>query len=352
MTDFIRKAPLSPLFVGPALYLLTSGPPSIREPLLEQLQNTLAPHNIGRLITGLKWVFALGLVRNINSYLTEWSGNNFYFTSNKSDWVWDKEICVVTGASSGFGALFAKDLSAKGIHVVALDINELPPHLQNNPKISFFRCDVTNPESVKDVAQTIQGTIGHPTILINNAGIGAGKSILKTSPEFLKKIFGVNLLSHWYMVQAFLPDMLAKKKGHIISIASVASFVSAAHIVDYSATKVGALAFHEGLSSELRTIHGCPEIKTTIVHPIWADTPLIAEGKDALKKAGQMIINPQMVSDAVVKQIMKCRGGQIIIAGGAGSIISSLRGFPGWLQETLRRSQEKAADLTNLQPPK
>lgn len=350
MADLIRKAPFSPLFTGSALYLLTRGPPSIRQPLLEQLRQVLAPHNISRLITGLKWLLAIGLVRNINSYLTEWSGNNFYFTSNKSDWEWEKEICVVTGASSGFGALFTKDLSAKGIRIVALDINELPPHLQNNPKVTFFKCDVTDPESVKDVAQKIQSTVGHPTILINNAGIGAGKSILKTSPDFLKKIFGVNLFSHWYTVQAFLPNMLENKKGHIVSIASVASFVSAGQIVDYSASKVGALAFHEGLSSELRTIHRCPEIKTTIVHPIWADTPLIAEGKDLLKKAGQTIISPQIVSDAVVKQIMNCRGGQIILAGGAGSIISSLRGFPGWLQEMLRRSQEHitGADISSL----
>ncbi|GAB7356471.1 hypothetical protein MBLNU459_g7234t1 [Dothideomycetes sp. NU459] len=349
MADLIRKAPFSPLFTGSALYLLTRAPSSVRQPLLEQLHQVLAPHNLGRLVTGLKWLFALGIVRNINTYLTEWAGNNFYFSSNKQDWVWEQEICVVTGASSGFGALFSKDLSARGIHVVALDINELPPHLQNNPKISFFKCDVTDAEAVKDVAKSIQSTIGHPTILINNAGIGAGKSVLKTSPDFLKKIFGVNLFSHWYTVQAFLPAMLARKKGHIVSIASVASFVSAAQIVDYAASKVGALAFHEGLSSELRVIHKCPEIKTTIVHPIWADTPLIAEGVDQLKKAGQMIINPQMVSDAVVKQITSCRGGQVIIAGGAGSIISSLRGFPGWLQETLRRTTERASqDLSQM----
>lgn len=56
----------------------------------------------------------------------------------------------------------------------------------------------------------------------------------------------VNLLSHWYTVQAFLPSMVESNKGHIIAIASAASFLGVGGLVDYSATKAAVLAFHEG----------------------------------------------------------------------------------------------------------
>ena len=71
--------------------------------------------------------------------------------------------------------------------------------------------------------------------------------------------------------------------------------------VDYCATKAAALAFHDGLAAELRSVHKCPEIRTTSVHPGWADTPLIAENVEKIRKRAH-VMPPQEVSDAVVKQ--------------------------------------------------
>jgi len=348
MSALVKNLPFSPLFTGSALYLLTRSPPHIQQTALDAVLSVLSPKNTARLITSLKWLLALGLVRNTSNYLSKWADNDYQIFGSTKGWVWEKEIAVVTGGSSGFGALFAKDLSDKGIHVVVLDINGLPPHLQNNSKISFYKCDVTDADAVKAVAREVQSDVGHPSILINNAGIGADKTILETSPQFLKKIFGVNLFSHYYTLQAFMPDMLQKRKGHIVNIASIASFIATAGIVDYSCTKVAALALHEGLRAELRSTHKCPEIKTTVVHPIWADTPLIASGKAHLQKNNQIILNPQVVADAVVKQILNGRSGQIVLAPGIGAGVSSLRGFPMWIQETLRRLFEPGpVDLGN-----
>ncbi|KAF1349687.1 hypothetical protein BDV97DRAFT_352169 [Delphinella strobiligena] len=337
MASTIKSLPLSPAVTGLALYLLTRSPPLIRQPILERALSLLSPKNLSRLVTTLKYLFAASLIKNANTYLNHWANNNFHLFGTTKDWDFNKELAIVTGGCSGFGALFATDLSAHGIRVAVLDITPLPATLASNPKISFYICDVTSPSAVQAAATKIISELGHPSILINNAGIGAGKSILDTTPQFLQKIFNVNLLSHWYTTQAFLPHMLEKRKGHIVSIASMASFVSAPHIVDYSATKSGALAFHEGLASELRLLHHCPEIKTTVVHPIWADTPLIAEGKAHLQKTGQLIIDPQIVSDAVVKQILGGRSGQIILAGAAGGVISALRGLPVWISAALLR---------------
>ncbi|KAL1306125.1 hypothetical protein AAFC00_004239 [Neodothiora populina] len=349
MASSIRGLTLTPVLTASALYVLTRGPPSLQQPLLTKLLTYISPRTLSRLITGLKVLLGASLLKTLNLSLSAWAGNNFTLFSSTKGWDWPNEIAVVTGGSSGFGALFTADLTAKGIKVVVLDINPLPAHLASNPLVTFHQCDVTSRVAVLEVGDKIRAELGDATILINNAGMGAGKSILGTDDAFLARIFGVNLFSHYYTVQAFLPAMLKHKKGHIVNIASIASFVAPATIIDYAATKAGALVFHEGLRSELRTLHHCPEIKTSIIHPSWADTPLIAPGKAHLQKAGEKILDPQDVSDAVVAQILNGRSGQIVLAGSGvkATLISGLRGMPGWWQEMIGRlTEDKSHKVT------
>ncbi|KAK8217404.1 hypothetical protein M8818_001160 [Zalaria obscura] len=343
MASLIKRAPFSPFVTGAALYVLTRAPLDTRQAALQRLGQYLSPQNIGRLVGLLKWLFGIGVARNLNRYLNAWVRNGGRLRPSQKGWVWEKEIAVVTGGSSGFGALFTKGLAAKGINVVVLDINTLPADMQSNPKITFFQCDVTSIESVKDVAKQVQETVGHPSILINNAGIGAITPIMETSPELLHKMFDINLLSHWWLLQTFLPAMIAAKKGHIVSIASVASFISGPGMAHYSATKAGVMALHESLTVELKGVHKCPEIKTTIVHPTFADTPMVAPGKEMLQKKGMRLIDPQIVADAVVKQILSCRQGQIILAGQHG-IVAYLRALPSWFLALIQRRQAKWSD--------
>jgi all-trans-retinol dehydrogenase (NAD+) len=174
--------------------------------------------------------------------------------------------------------------------------------------------------------------------LINNAGIGNAYTILDIPIEDLRRMFDINLLSHWSTVKEFLPDMLAKKKGHIMGVASLASFVSLAAAVDYSCTKSALLAFHEGLGQELKHRYKCPQIKTTIVHPGWTKSAITAHSaiQAGLKSAGAKLLEAEDVADAMVKQIMAARSGQIILGPG---MSSRIRALPTWVQEIIRDSQ-------------
>ena len=96
------------------------------------------------------------------------------------------------------------------------------------------------------MAEKVKEIMGAPTILINNAGLLASHTILTTSDAYLRKIFDVNVLSNWYTTKAFLPDMLRHNKGHVVTIASTASFIGVAGLADYAATKAAILSFHEG----------------------------------------------------------------------------------------------------------
>jgi len=182
--------------------------------------------------------------------------------------------------------------------------------------------------------------MGSPSILINNAGIGNASPILELPFENLQRLFQINILSHFSTVKEFLPDMLARKKGHIMSVASLASFVSLAGAVDYSCTKSGLLAFHEGLGQELKHRYKCPEIKTSIIHPGWARTaitehPAIMAG---LKSTKAKLLEPEDVANAMVKQIIAAKSGQVVLGP---SISPKLRAFPSWIQELIRDSQAK-----------
>lgn len=115
------------------------------------------------------------------------------------------------------------------------------------PNVHFYKCDLTKPSQIEETTNAIKKDIGDPTVLINNAGIGKSALILDSTPEWIEKIFRVNIMSHWQTTAAFVPAMLKAKKGHVVTLASMATFVGVAGITDYCATKAGLLAFHEGM---------------------------------------------------------------------------------------------------------
>ncbi|KAI8260436.1 Dehydrogenase RED2 [Colletotrichum sp. SAR11_239] len=124
----------------------------------------------------------------------------------------------------------------------------MPADLRANQKVKYWKCDITSPEAVSASATEIRASLGNPSIVVNNAGVAYTHSVIETDPEDLQRIFGVNLLSLWFTAKEFIPDMIMKNKGHIVTVASMASYSALPTAVDYSATKAGALAFSEGLS--------------------------------------------------------------------------------------------------------
>ena len=204
--------------------------------------------------------------------------------------------------------------------------------------IRYYKCDITSRDEIHTAAEAIRSDLGSPSILINNAGIGNAFTILEIPPDSLRKLFDINLLSHWYTVKEFLPDMLAKKKGHIMGVASLASFVALAGAVDYSCTKAGLLAFHEGLTQELKHRYQCPQIKTSIVHPNWTRSAITSHPavEAGLKRIGAKMLEPEDVADAMVKQLLAARSGQLVLGPG---LSSRVRALPVWLQELVRDSQ-------------
>ena len=109
-------------------------------------------------------------------------------------------------------------------------------------------------------------------MLINNAGIVSGKTTLELTEPMVKKTFDVNTISHLWTIKEFLPEMIAKKKGHIVSIASLAGLVSMPRLGDYCASKFGAVAIDEAVRLELKKNGHYGYIKTTCICPYFINT--------------------------------------------------------------------------------
>jgi short-subunit dehydrogenase len=208
--------------------------------------------------------------------------------------------------------------------------------------VRWYSCDVTSRDAVHEAGEAIRADLGSPSILINNAGVGNASTILELSPGRLDKIFKVNIQSHWNTVQEFLPGMVAVEKGHIMSTASLSAFLGIAGMVDYCCTKAALIAFHEGLTQEIKHRYHCPQIKTTIVYPNWTRTRMTDAIAEGIKSVGHPIVEPKEVAEAMVKQIIARKSGQLIVGP---SLAVYIRVLPMWLQELIRDRVAKVISI-------
>ncbi|CDZ96201.1 Hydroxysteroid 17-beta dehydrogenase 11 [Phaffia rhodozyma] len=204
----------------------------------------------------------------------------YLFSPPKIDW--SEQIVLVTGAAGEIGFTLVQALSTKGARVIALDIKPesdwvfTGDETGSGQSVFYYRCDISKKEEVDSVAERIWKDLGDPTIVVNNAGIVQGKKILDLTEQDIKETVGVNYVSHFWIVKAFLPAMLKTKRGHILTVASVLGLIGCARLTDYCSTKAAIIQFHEALRFELNTQYDAPEIYTTLLLPSFVHGPLFA----------------------------------------------------------------------------
>jgi short-subunit dehydrogenase len=252
-----------------------------------------------------------------------------------------------------------EDLARTGVRVLILDVSG--PTFQLPTNVFFYRADVTSSESIAKVARAIRSEHGEPTVLINNAGVAHEGTILEKPEAQIRQTLEVNTFSHFLMVKEFLPAMVRANHGHVITIASMASFIGLPEMTDYCCSKASALAFHEGLRQELRYWYKAPNVRTryvidqkkkkkrkgnstncSVIHPSWVRTPMVKMLTDHEQDFPQRFMSVQVVSDAICKQVLTQNSGQIVVPS-RDWVISTLRGMPSWLQEGIRSTASQLA---------
>ncbi|ERS96918.1 hypothetical protein HMPREF1624_06245 [Sporothrix schenckii ATCC 58251] len=325
----------------------------IKRVAADAVQAANSPSGRSTLVTTAAVVLGLATIPCVNRLASNYSLGNTLFASTPlastaPEWSdWSKEIVLITGGSSGIGRIMVQEFARRGVKLVVLD-RQRPlesgvdgPFPGPDQGVHFYEFDLTAPDSeLETLAARIRREVGEPTVVINNAGIGHGLSLLEATNDQMRLVFAINAIAPIRITREFLPSMIRKKHGHIVNVASMASFVTIASNVDYSCTKAGLLAFHEGLTQELKHRYRAPEIRTTIVHPHFVKTPLLgaaATDSDATNSARFQggLLDANTVAIGVVNQVLAGRSGQLFYPPkfASGTLI---RAMPTWLQEHIR----------------
>ncbi|KJZ78409.1 hypothetical protein HIM_02447 [Hirsutella minnesotensis 3608] len=275
------------------------------------------------------------LARRASAWLSDKVRNNW--ADDRYDW--SKEIVLVTGGAGGIGGSMVRLLEEKGITVVVLDIQ--PMSFTASSRVHYFHCDIRSPEKVQAVADVVRAKVGHPTIIINNAGVVRGKTILDAEPGDVRFTFDVNTLAHYWIAKAFLPNIIKRNHGMIVTISSVGAWLNLPNMVDYCASKAAAMSFHEGLSAELATVYNAPKVRTVLAHPGHVKTSLF-EGFSQGSSFMTPSLEPDSIAEAVVKQVLAGRSARIILPSGSASA-AALRVLPDWYAYRLRTKKLKDA---------
>ncbi|KAG5661172.1 hypothetical protein KAF25_002815 [Fusarium avenaceum] len=218
-----------------------------------------------------------------------------------------EEVIVITGGASGLGLLIAEVYGMRGATVAVLDVNGMENTEARG--VTYYKCDVGNKEQVAKVALEIEKDLGTPTVLINNAAIVIGKTLLDLSLDEIDKSLTTNLLGPFYCLKTFLPAIIrGGRGGTIVNISSVIGTVGAAQLTDYAAAKAGLTALHRSLTAELRESH--PEIRTVLVTPGQVSTPLFY-GVQTPNSFIAPVVEPVDVTKEIVAAIDSGKGATV-----------------------------------------
>jgi NAD(P)-dependent dehydrogenase (short-subunit alcohol dehydrogenase family) len=206
--------------------------------------------------------------------------------SKKSNTTSRGALAVVTGAGSGIGAAFAVELGRRGGAVVCSDLNEVGAQqtadaiIEQGAKAVAIRCDVSRIDDVQSLAEQAQSWFAAPpTLVINNAGVGAGGTPIGDVPldDWLSTL-GVNLWGPIHGCHVFTPILRdagpSPTPRGIINVASAAAFAAAPGMGPYNVSKAGVLSLSETLAAELSG----SGIKVTVLCPTFVKTNILETG--------------------------------------------------------------------------
>src|SRR5438132_4102719 len=184
------------------------------------------------------------------------------------------QVVLITGAASGLGRQLALDLAREGAVIAAVDLQEEPltrlATELGGKRTAWAVADVTDPGAIRQAALELSGRLGAIDMLIANAGIGRDNSALNFRAEDFNAQVQVNLLGVANSVAAVLPEMIGRRRGHLVGISSLASYRGLPRMLGYCASKAGVSSLMEGLRVELKE----SGIAVTTICPGWIKTNL------------------------------------------------------------------------------
>jgi short-subunit dehydrogenase len=219
---------------------------------------------------------------------------------------WSGSVALISGASSGIGAELARQAVARGARVGLLarstkDLEELQATLGANAVVAT--ADVTSSASLEAAVAHVTETLGPVDIVVNNAGIGHYGTFLDTDVEDFERMVQTNYLGAVRLLKATLPAMVARRRGHVVSVGSISGRIGSPFEPAYSASKFALTGLTEALSVELSPFG----IGVSLVNPGPVQTPFFATRGHEYERQRPKPVPASRVAAAIVKAVEQDR---------------------------------------------
>lgn len=236
-----------------------------------------------------------------------------------------KEYILLTGASSGIGYEMANQLAAKSLNLILVartetKLQQMQTELTNKYGIlvQYFVADLSDVNAAKDLYKKVQQENLLVTHLVNNAGVGNYGNFIETSLEEELSMIELNISSLVVLTKLFAKDMVSRKSGRIMNVASVVAFLPMPYFSVYSATKAFVKAFSETLDAELDGTG----VTVTSLYPGTVDTGFTTDKMQSTNLHKTKPMHPKEVAAQGVKHLLSGKGKKVV-------------GFQNWFNSKL-----------------
>jgi 2-keto-3-deoxy-L-fuconate dehydrogenase len=188
-----------------------------------------------------------------------------------------RKVALVTGAGSGIGSAIAHTFAAAGAQVFVGDLNEegarevVTGIRARGGHSEVLRLDVRDEQSCRHAAGAVVGMAGRLDILVNNAGVGHVGTMLQTEGADLDRLYAVNVRGVFNVTKACLPEMLARRAGVIINLASIGGLVGIRDRIAYCTSKFAVV----GLTKSMALDHALDGLRVNCICPGRVETPFV-----------------------------------------------------------------------------
>jgi 3-oxoacyl-[acyl-carrier protein] reductase len=196
-----------------------------------------------------------------------------------------RKIALVTGASRGIGAAIASALADHGCHVVGTATSESGANMISEKLMGRGGVgrvlNVTDPDSIARLMESVRSEMGDPLILINNAGITQDNILMRMKDDEWNNVIDTNLNALFRLTKACVRGMTKARWGRVVNVTSVVGSMGNPGQSNYAATKAGAEGMARSLAKEL----GSRSITVNCVAPGFIDTDMTKALDEAQRHA-------------------------------------------------------------------
>ena len=198
-----------------------------------------------------------------------------------------RRVALVTGASRGIGRAVAEGLAADGFDLALVYAGNEAAAAETvaaceaaGATARAYRCDVSDAEAVKAMADAVLADFGSVWALVNNAGVTRDGLLVRMSDEDFARVIDVNLQGAFHTIRALSRTLMRQRGGRVVNMASVVGLMGNAGQANYAASKAGLIGLTKSVAREL-----APRgVTVNAIAPGFVETDMTAVLSDAVRE--------------------------------------------------------------------